>query len=60
MCQIEKLQELYDECKKMNFDETSDILEKARSEEEARCVGKRFNFAAEARRSHRRKEVLIA
>ncbi len=35
MCQIEKLQELYDECKKMNFDETSDILEKARSKEEA-------------------------
>lgn len=36
MVKIEKLQELYDECKKMNFDETSDILEKARSEEEAR------------------------
>lgn len=35
MYQIEKLQELYDECKKMNFDETSDILEKARSKEEA-------------------------
>ncbi|MCQ2097568.1 MAG: hypothetical protein MJY87_06455 [Fibrobacter sp.] len=30
------MQELYDECKKMNFDQTSDILEKARSEEEAR------------------------
>lgn len=36
MCQIEKLQELYDECKKINFDQTSDILEKARSEEEVR------------------------
>lgn len=36
MVKIEKLQELYDECKKMNFDETSDILEKARFEEEAR------------------------
>lgn len=36
MVKIEKLQELYDECKKMNFDETSDILEKARFEEETR------------------------
>lgn len=36
MYQIEKLQELYNECKKINFDQTSDILEKARSEEEAR------------------------
>ena len=41
MCQIEKLQELYDECKKINFDETSDILEKARSEEEV-VSAKRF------------------
>ncbi len=49
MCQIEKLQELYDECKKMNFDKTSDILEKARSEEEV-ISAKRFSSVPKQKR----------
>ena len=56
MCQIEKLQELYDECKKMNFDETSDILEKARSEEEARF----FALVSDLILQQKQEEVIAA
>lgn len=56
MCQIEKLQELYDECKKMNFDETSDILEKARSKEEARF----FALVSDLILQQKQEEVIAA
>ena len=56
MCQIEKLQELYDECKKMNFDETSDILEKPRSEEEARF----FALVSDLILQQKQEEVIAA
>ncbi len=35
MLKIEALHELYNECKKINFDETYDIVSQADSEEEA-------------------------
>ena len=50
------MQELYDECKKMNFDETSDILEKARSEEEARF----FALVSDLILQQKQEEVIAA
>ena len=35
MCNVEKFHELYEECKKLNFDESSELVEQARSAEEA-------------------------
>lgn len=35
MCSVEKFHELYEECKKMNFDESSELVECAQSAEEA-------------------------
>lgn len=35
MCSVEKFHELYEECRKMNFDESSELVESAQSAEEA-------------------------
>lgn len=35
MCKVEKFHELYEVCKKLNFDESSELVERAQSAEEA-------------------------
>ena len=42
MCSVEKFHELYEECKKMNFDESSELVESAQSAEEADFFCKGF------------------
>ena len=40
MYSVEKFHELYEECKKLNFDESSELIEQARSAEEAEFVAR--------------------
>ena len=40
MCDVQKFHELYEECRKMNFDESSELVEQAQSAEEAEFFAK--------------------